>query len=326
MNITRVQVLVKECYGLSLSDQYWIRPENSALEWARINFFDNPFSEDVGNLLFGGGSPGDKKLNLLSPDSTSDGQLRKKWKIINGKRCLLKGGSTPFHQEPMNEVIASEVCRRLDVRHVDYSLLWDGDIPYSACEDFITGDTDLVSAWQICNTKPLPEGADLYAHFTGCCRELGIPGVTESIDSMLAADYIIANTDRHFSNFGAIRNAKTLEWVGMAPLFDNGTSLWCQTANFFINPDADVESATFRGKHSGQLPLIHSFNRLNFPALEGIGESADRILSASRHMDEERIRFLRQALTRRVELLNAHVQSLKLKQTRRFGFDEMRRW
>ena len=29
INITVVHTLIKECYGLSLSDQYWIRPENS---------------------------------------------------------------------------------------------------------------------------------------------------------------------------------------------------------------------------------------------------------------------------------------------------------
>ncbi len=30
---------------------------------------------------------------------------------------------------------------------------------------------------------------------------------------MLTADYLIANYDRHYNNFGAIRNADTLEWM-----------------------------------------------------------------------------------------------------------------
>ncbi len=31
-------------------------------------------------------------------------------------------------------------------------------------------------------------------------------------------DYLICNQDRHFGNFGAIRDAVTLEWVGFAPI------------------------------------------------------------------------------------------------------------
>lgn len=39
----------------------------------------------------------------MSPDNATDGWLKKKWEIINGKRFLIKGGN----QEPLNEVIAT---------------------------------------------------------------------------------------------------------------------------------------------------------------------------------------------------------------------------
>lgn len=42
-------------------------------------------------------------FSLISPDNTSDGWLKKKWTIIDGKRCLIKSGSAPFFQEPLNE-------------------------------------------------------------------------------------------------------------------------------------------------------------------------------------------------------------------------------
>lgn len=38
--------------GVSPSDSYWIRPEGSDLSWSNVNFYDNDFSEDVGNALF----------------------------------------------------------------------------------------------------------------------------------------------------------------------------------------------------------------------------------------------------------------------------------
>lgn len=93
-------------YGLSLSDQYWIRPAGSGLDWADVNFFDNGFSDDMGDLLFGK-EVWQGSLDLASPDNASDGLLMKRWKIIGGKRYLMKSGTMPFMQEPFNEVMAS---------------------------------------------------------------------------------------------------------------------------------------------------------------------------------------------------------------------------
>ena len=304
LNLSVSQELVRECFGLSLSDQYWIKPIHSDMTWETVNFFDNPFSEDIGNILLGGhldnGQP-----DMMSPDSTSDGWLKKKWKIIEGKRCLLKGGSPPFYQEPLNEVIASAVMKRLGIPHVPYTLLWDNNTPYSVCEDFIDNRTDLISAHQICGAKPFAEGDDLYDHFRECSRILGIPDVQNSLDRMLVLDYLIVNTDRHYSNFGAVRDAETLEWKGMAPIFDNGTSLWCHTVNAFINPTADAESMTFRKKHKEQMELVQSVDWIDFHALNGVEEEFGELLQTSPYIDEERRSFLCYALQKRAEQLEA---------------------
>lgn len=71
---------------------------------------------------------------------------------MDGKRCLIKGGSGATQQEPHNEVLASSIMKRLDIPHVEYSLLIEDDYPYSVCEDFITPDTDLISAWHLMQT------------------------------------------------------------------------------------------------------------------------------------------------------------------------------
>lgn len=44
--------LALKAFGLSLSDQYWVRPVGSDLEWDKINFFQNDFSIDVGQAFF----------------------------------------------------------------------------------------------------------------------------------------------------------------------------------------------------------------------------------------------------------------------------------
>jgi hypothetical protein len=225
LNVGYTQKLLTKCFGLSLSDQYWVNPKDEPLEWDAINFFDNPFSDDVGNALFGR-APDDADLDLMSPDNTSDGWLRKKWKILGGKRRLVKGGSNPAQQEPLNEVLATAVCRRLGIPHVPYTVMWDDGLPYSVCADFITPQTGLVSAWHIMQTRKKENSVSTFGYYINCCRELEIPGIEESLDAMLTLDYIIANEDRHFNNFGVIRDAETLEWIGTAPVFDSGTSMW----------------------------------------------------------------------------------------------------
>lgn len=121
------------CYGLSLSDQYWIKPDGNDLSWDDINFFNHPFSDDIGDVLFG--AP--KKANVLdfsSPDNTSDGFLKKRWKIIDGKRCLIKGGSNPFCQQLFNEVITTKIMERLVIPHVPYALIWNKKAMRRLCQ------------------------------------------------------------------------------------------------------------------------------------------------------------------------------------------------
>lgn len=98
--------LIARSYGLSLSDHYWVRPERTEIAWEAVNYFDNEFSEDIGRILFEGAESGDIDFN--SPDNTSEGNLPKCWKIIGGRRVLVKKGDAPYFQEPFNEVIAAD--------------------------------------------------------------------------------------------------------------------------------------------------------------------------------------------------------------------------
>ena len=47
-----------------------------------------------------------------------------------------------------------------------------------------------------------------------------------SLAKMFAGDFVLANRDRHYRNFGVIRNVETLEVTGIAPVFDSGSCLW----------------------------------------------------------------------------------------------------
>ena len=289
LKLDNTQMLLTRCFGLSLSDQYWVKPKGSDLQWKQVNFFTNPFSEDIGDVLLGKSVRMDG-FDFRSPDNTSDGFLKKRWKIVNGKRCLLKAGSAPYMQQPFNEVIASAVARRLGIPHVPYTLVWDEDIPYSACEDFITPDTELVSAWRVMQTMKRDNSTSLYRHYVNCCNALGVPDVVHSLDQMIVLDYLIANEDRHQNNFGLVRDANTLEWLGAAPIFDSGSSLGYDKLSSAILAGKGVECKPFKRTHEEQLKLVTSFDWVDPDCLYGLEDEIRGILDqAGEYMEPARI-------------------------------------
>ena len=307
LQIATTQRLLEKCLGLSLSDQYWICPQSRNLKWSEINFFENNFSDDMGNILFGKVSSGEMILNdeisLMSPDNTSDGWLKKKWKIINGKRCLIKGGSGAIQQEPYNEVIASKIMERLDIPHVKYSLIMEEEYPYSICEDFITPQTELISAWYVMQTEKKPNHISVYQHYVNCCEKLGIPKIKDSLDQMMVVDYLIANEDRHQNNFGVIRDVKKLNFIGSAPLFDSGTSLWFDKPTPMIGRTAKLQCKPFKNTHEEQIKLVSSFEWLDISKLNGIEEEFRELVRASIFIDNIRCDAICKAMKERVNSL-----------------------
>jgi hypothetical protein len=264
--------LAKKSFGLSLSDHYWINPENLELSWDKINFFQNQFSTEIGVAFFEGSVIDATNIDLMAPDNTSDGVLRKRWIIADDNtRVLIKSGSG-HKQEPYNEVIASGLCKRLDVPYVPYTLTKNGD---SACPNMLDENTELVCAHYINNILPRDKNTSKYQHFLDCATNLNIPNVKTYIDKMLTIDYIIANEDRHLGNFGAIRNLNTLEWVGMSPIFDCGSSLWYEDDTPHIN----VASKPFKGKHQEQIKLVTDLSWFDKTKLDGFSEFVTEILN-----------------------------------------------
>ena len=303
LGIYNTKLLLTKCLGLSLSDHYWIKPYNKNILWEDVNFFDNDFSDDIGDVLFGmNGKNAD--FDFVSPDNTSDGNLQKRWKIIDGKRCLLKSGSTPFKQQPFNEVIATLIMNKLGIEHVPYTIIWIDNKPYSVCEDFVTKDTELISAWRVLQLRQKENHESSYLHYVNICKELGID-IAPALDRMIVLDYIIANEDRHFNNFGLLRDANTLEWIGAAPIFDSGTSLWYDTSARGIST-YDIPCKPFKKKHSEQLRIVSSFDWLDISKLNGIEDEILNILcedNAVQYVEAERAKAIAAEVRKRIDTL-----------------------
>lgn len=284
--------------GLSLSDQYWVRPYDSDVRWEDVNFFENDFIEaEVEEWM--------ADVGLDSPDNTSDGVLSKRWVRRNGERRLLKGG-TLLEQEPFNEVIATELFSRLlrDGEYVPYTLEEWGGAWVSSCPNFVGSTEELIPAYYVNELLPRSPRRNDYRHYVECCYELGVENIEDALGKMIVCDDIMANTDRHWRNFGLIRNVETLQYR-VAPLFDTGSSLWCRTPTRELACTPFVfDTRPFFEDADRQLRLVDDASWLNLDKLAGFPEWAADFLDENPSL-YGRTDFIFQGIQSRIDHLRA---------------------
>lgn len=85
LNITAPSELLDKAFGLSLSDQYWIKPFGLDVCYGDINFFDNDFlyTEFMEASLSKNSKTITNESSLKTPNNTTDGMLKKAWIIDN---------------------------------------------------------------------------------------------------------------------------------------------------------------------------------------------------------------------------------------------------
>lgn len=127
---------------------------------------------------------------------------------------------------------------------------------------------------------------------------------------MLTVDFLIENTDRHYGNFGFIRDVNTLEFTGAAPVFDNGTSLWCEALNTEIGTWQKV--MPFKETHKEQCRLINNFN-INCNVLAECAEIVNSVLNSSPYLDAERIEKITTAVENRARVLSNIISAKRKK-------------
>lgn len=257
LNVSSKEELLNKSYALSLSDQYWLKEENSNVKWQDINFFTNDFeyeayleaSLDSSSKL----TTSKDKTILRSPNNTTDGMLQKGWIIENGKRILVKGTYTSSREEPFNEWLASQISKRLGFYYCNYFVEWtDKTKLISKCENFVSEDEEIISAYDVFKSEKKPNNINDYEFYIQILEKNNVLNARKNVEDMFILDYLMLNTDRHLKNFGVIRNVNTLEWVRTTPIFDTGQSMECDkyldemnfssgTGKFFTNTNKDYE-------------------------------------------------------------------------------------
>ena len=119
-------------------------------------------------------------------------------------------------------------------------------------------------------------------------------------DSESGGSTSLENTDRHYGNFGFIRDVNTLKFIGPAPIFDNGTSLWSQVPGFEIGHWQLCKP--FMETQQKQIALVKNFH-LKIAGLEQCEEITRQTLLQNPFISKERIDKIANCVGNRVRVL-----------------------
>ena len=300
LNANDTKGIIDVCKGLSLNDSYWVVDVDFRGRFADYNLYENRFSELLSLVAYTGVEQSRGKFTT-SPELTTGGALPKAWRFIEGDGIYLyKGGNnilTYGGKEPYSEYYASQIAEQMGLNAVHYDLeIWKG-ILASKCKLFNSIDVSYVPIWRVIPDITIKKAIDFYDDHG--------PEFGEQIRSMLMFDALIYNEDRHFGNFGLLRDNKTGKFISPAPMFDHGHSLFSQASPEKLE-NLDAYSKTLTTPYNGL-----TFDKI---AIEVIGKTQTAQLrkmanfTFQRHpainLDEDRLQKIENFVRKRaVQLL-----------------------
>ena len=265
IGIITPQAFLLRSLGLSLTDDYWLKPDSGHETWDEVNLFDNDFEDLFGASHFDEFAAGvsSDKLDFRVPSAAVKGDVPKSWICMDGRRFLVKGTEKGRTQQIINEVVSAYIHRKQgQFDYVDYQFY---TIDYGhgkqigvSAEAFTSKELEFVSAADLIRDGRWQHpGASDYDIFVDACVNGGLErnDVEAFLDYQIMTDFVITNTDRNYDNFGVLRDSETLRFVKMAPVFDSGNSMFydldmshgtLDLKNIAVNSFADNEIGLMR--------------------------------------------------------------------------------
>lgn len=214
--------IIKISKGLSLIDSYWVVEDDFVGLFENFNLFENKFEKTLSLIAYTGYGSIKAKGFTSSPEFTTNGMLKKCWRRKkDGRTVLYKGGTSGganTGKEPYSEFYASQIAKAMELNHITYNLsIWKGEL-CSACEIFTNKNISYVQIYDFVGSKPIYEVGEFL-------KTLGDDFYNDFVD-MIIFDCVVCNEDRHYGNFGLLVDSNTNKPIRLAPIFDNGISLF----------------------------------------------------------------------------------------------------
>lgn len=110
--------------------------------------------------------------------------------------------------------------------HFEYVKDESGKIVAIECDSFTDENTEMITAADIIDESGLSRRSDAYAQIVSKVKAYGLnpADVRLHIDVQTMVDYLVTNRNRTPDNICFLRDPDTLRFIGVAPVFDSGSS------------------------------------------------------------------------------------------------------
>ena len=193
---------------LSLMDIYWVKESEEQIDFSQLNLFENHLAAAFVDVSLRGKQMTIDNSHLIAGDLSTQGCCPKAWVRREDGFYLLKGGDIDAVE---SELLASKICRCFNVNQVKYEEEWYDGQKVSASRIVTSLDHSIV---------PM-EYFDVYCRNHEIDRMeyiLKLDGY--SYHMMNIIDYLVGNTDRHWSNWGLLVDNKTNKPLRLYDLMD----------------------------------------------------------------------------------------------------------
>lgn len=231
---TDVFSIISKYYALSLVDNYWIRPEQSNLQYSEINLYQHHFADLLSVSLFG-----EKPLTVsdTSPDINQRGCMSKCYSRENDKIFIYK--YSEYTEKIYAEVFASKLAQVCGFDTIAYTTATKQKKLCSKCQIGTSVDINWITASELSLAGMNP-------------KEIAVKLTPERYYQMLFFDYVTGNIDRHNENWSFLMNNYGVI-LGLTPLYDFD--------NCFIAEDNEVSKITLRPMIRDAIIALNNLNK-----------------------------------------------------------------
>lgn len=267
-NSSRLEYLMRNL-GLSLNDHYWICPVDRGYTWRDVSLYENDFAE-IDYVV--------KDLAVtvpFRPSASTQGELQKRWAVRDGERYLIKGNHGSMCRQSINEVFATELHELQQRPHTAYELvsLTAGMGQGIGCmsKNFTDSETEFIPCYDVVLMEPQRNDRSVYEHYIQICAHNGLAEseLREYLDYQILSDFLLTNTDRHLLNMGILRDSDSLRFLGPAPVFDTGNSMFYEQ-DYSEERVHDIRINSFAKTELRMLEYVKNKNAVDLSRIPGM--------------------------------------------------------
>ena len=209
--------IVLACRSLSMTDNFWTKENNEKLYFKDVCLRNHKLSEASFQIAVLGNHIS-AQLDDLKADLLTQGMFIKTWRRGKNGVELWKTDKTSDNINAKAEVEVSNILDAIypKIPHVFYRLEKENDLYFAVSDCFTNDAISFVSAQDV---------KDYCSHIGTSFEKYINDNFSTEMANMTILDYILANTDRHFENWGFLIDNNTNKIISFAPLFDHNQAL-----------------------------------------------------------------------------------------------------